>query len=242
MSRGTINELQYFQYATILFLVVMLISSCSILKKSSADSNHYFEGVITYDIDYDIPDSLDFTVNQLKEFVGAKMVMKFKEGNHLKQFYSSNGRLLNERVLLLEEKRYYNIVSDLDTLFYLDITKPETKTEFTRVKDSIIFNQVTIAIETNSIVPDLGYGAGPQNFVGRYHFSKELLIDPDWFKDYAEANYYEIMKMGKGIHLAFITRGRYWKQIMTAVSIQQKEVEMIDIKGRLNFDFPLREL
>jgi hypothetical protein len=75
------------------FVFISFIS-CSILKNSRSIDSEYFEGVITYSIEY-LQTKEEFKTEGLEYRLGDKEVLYFKEGNYCKKRFSKDGSLLH---------------------------------------------------------------------------------------------------------------------------------------------------
>lgn len=225
----------------ILFLLMILFCSCNRIQNSKKEKVSYFEGMITYSIDY-LPLSDKYSKESLKKSIGAKMILTFKEGNYKKQYYSSNGNLLSQRYLNLEEQRSYSKSVANDTIYWFDITKSDSKTQLFPIKDTTILNYPTIGMATETLVSGLSYGYKTYREVGEYYFAKDLKVDPNWYVDYKESNFYEMMKFGQGMQLFSVNENFFWAQIFTAISIETKDIDKSDITLKIGEDDPLKEL
>ncbi len=220
---------------------MILFCSCNRIQNSKKEKVSYFEGMITYSIDY-LPLSDKYSKESLKKSIGAKMILTFKEGNYKKQYYSSNGNLLSQRYLNLEEQRSYSKSVANDTIYWFDITKSDSKTQLFPIKDTTILNYPTIGMATETLVSGLSYGYKTYREVGEYYFAKDLKVDPNWYVDYKESNFYEMMKFGQGMQLFSVNENFFWAQIFTAISIETKDIDKSDITLKIGEDDPLKEL
>ena len=224
-----------------LFFLAIITFSCGTIKDTQKEKESYFEGVITYSIDY-LPLSDNYSRESLKEFIGAKMILTFEQGNFKKEYYSSNGNLLSQRYLNLDDQRSYSKSIGNDTIYWFDITKLDSRTEFIRIRDTTILNHPTIGIGTETFVSGVGFGDKTFRVVGEYYYSKSLRVDPNWYVNYKEGNFNEIIKVGKGIQLLTISEGLFWAQIISAQSIEIKDIEKSDITLEIKEDALLKEL
>ena len=225
----------------IVVLITILIYACNSSLNLNNNESKYFEGIITCKIDYK-PYSNLFTSELLKEIVGEKLIIRFKEGVYKKEYYSSNGELLSERYLDLNENKLYSKSINNDTVFWVDITKNDSKTTFIKLKDTTILEQSAIGIKAKTIVkmdmfPDTSFNVG-----GTYYYSKKHLLNPVWYEGYEEGNYNEIISVGKGINLLSITDELYWEKIVTTVEIKEKSINSEKLKIKINDSTPLIEL
>ncbi|MFK8101963.1 MAG: hypothetical protein AB8G15_05555 [Saprospiraceae bacterium] len=225
----------------LLFAVLLTSFSCGLSKAAKENKQTYFEGIITYAIEYQ-PHQESYLVKNLKKFLGSKMVLKFKKGSYVKEFYSSNGTLLNERFLDLASQRTYSRSIGNDTIYWYDISKPDSQTTFKRIRDSVVLGYTTLALETETVVTGVGFGDKAYKTSGAYYFAQDLPVNPAWYKNYKEANFDEMIKVGKGMQLIYIGRLPYWDQFITATSVERRTIEKSDITITLAEDVILKEL
>ena len=135
--------------------LILLIFSITLLSPSdysaSLEKTKYFEGQVIYDIEY-TPYNKTISPNKIKEMVGSKMILTFKKGNYKKEYFSPNGKLLQERILNLKDNKSYMSTKDSDTIFWMDITKNTSNTTFEVLKDSTVLNHPCTIIKTKSAV------------------------------------------------------------------------------------------
>lgn len=204
------------------------------------EKEKHFEGQITYEIEY-TPYNNDFSAERIKALIGSRLVLTFKKGNYKKEYFSPNGELLQERFLILKDKKNYQRTSTSDTIYWIDITKYASKTVFTVLKDSTFLNHPCTIVETESIVTIDGFNREPQKVGGIFKYAKDLSINPKWYKNYKEGNFNNIVKSAPGIAIQSINKGVYWEQTITMISITRRKV----LKSELNIDLkdvPLKKL
>lgn len=220
-------------------ILILLITACGVSKNTTITTPEYFEGVVTYSIEY-YPYSENHDPARIEELVGNKFIMTYKEGDFSKEFYSPSGELLYEYFMDLEAGKVYNKFSEHDTIFVVDITKNDTKGTFTQKKDSVILNYPTTVLETKSVL------TFPHNLFrevyGEEHYAKDLKVNPEWYKNCLEDNFNERIEVGKGIQLLTMTKGAYWKVVMVAIDVKQRTVDDDEIKLRLNGNEIIRKL
>lgn len=222
-----------------LLILSLLLFSCNTQKTIS--KINYFEGIITYDLEYLLKDDR-FSESQLKNNIGAKMKLYFKNGNYLKQFYSSQGELLSETCLNLNENKSFNKQIGNDTIYWMNIRNNDSKTTFTQKQDSIICNEPTIVLKTKTTITGPGFKNNSYNVTGELHFSKNLKVNPLWYQYYLEGNFNEQIKIGKGMQLLYINNGPFWTKRTTATLIEHKKLKSNDIFFKLERNSILKEL
>lgn len=222
-----------------LLIILLLITSCNISKNTTTKIPSYFEGVVTYSIEY-YPYLEAVAPSKIEELVGNKMIMTYKEGNFAKEFYSSEGDLLYEFYMDLEAGIVYNKAVGHDTIFIVDITKNDTKSTFTQKKDSVILDYPTTVLEAKSILttPD----NKPLESSREEHYAKDLKVNPDWYRNCLEDNFNERIQVGKGIQLLIKTKGKYWKSVLVAIDVKPRKVKDDEVKLKLTGNETFKEL
>lgn len=224
---------------TFLLLASILLSSF-INYDSSIINEPYFEGQITYDIEY-TSYSEKFQLEKIKEFVGSKMILTFKDGNYKKEYFSPSGTLLQKRILNLKDRKSYLKTSDTDTIFWVDITKNDSKTTFEVLNDTIILKHPCTVIKTKTIVSGKNFKEKSIEVEGLFSYAKDLPINPIWYNEYMESDFKEISKFGKGIAILTINKGMFWEQRIIATAIEKRKVKKTELDINLK-NVPLKEL
>jgi hypothetical protein len=205
----------------ILFLSFLLYS-CNTVK-SVKNTKIYFEGTIIYSLEYK-PSSPQFSNEDIKELIGTKMIFTFKNGSYKKMFYSPDGELISIRVLDLVEKKSYMQRMESDTAYWFDITVRDTKSTFKKYTDSTLLKVPVKRIEVQSSFI-LDPNQENLKFNNTYYIAKLIKINPEWFSEFKEGDYNELVKIADGITLKGISEGLYWDQIITATEIKHHIVE-----------------
>ncbi|MBR9845376.1 MAG: hypothetical protein GYB35_04315 [Algicola sp.] len=208
--------------------------------KSDINASKYFEGQITYDIEY-TPYDTEIESRRIKELIGSKMILTFKKGNYKKSYYSPSGKLLQERVLKLKDKKSYLRTYNSDTIFWFDITKNDSKTSFKVLSDTTILNHPCTVIKTTSIISGNHLDNKSMEVDGLFIYAIDLPVNPNWYKEYKEGKFNEIVKSGKGIVLATVNKGIYWEQTISARIITERKVRARELEVILK-DHPLKQL
>ena len=222
--------MKYFSYVVLFYF----ISSCSF----SENDSEYFEGVIEYNIDY-IPYSDSFTSADLEDVAGDKSILTFKKGNYKKEIYAKNGKLLSTIIFDKAQNKSFIKFVDQEIIYWVDITKHDTKLQFNQIKDSVCLGYSLIGVKTVGTTP---VADSTLDIWGYYYYAKDLKINPDWYSNYFEANVNEIMKIGKGISLIEIMGLPHWQKSIHATSIQKRKVSDDELKVKFDKNLKLEEL
>lgn len=221
-----------------LLILVSLSQFLFIFHSFAQDELEYFEGQIIYDIEY-TPTDDRFSAEDIAEWIGSKMILTFKDGNYKKEYFSPDGTKINERILVLKDNKSYSISNDSDTVLWVDITKHSTKTTFERLEDSTILNHPCTVIKAKATV---NMSNEIYKVEALYFYAKDLPINPTWYIDFKEGNFYDIMKLGKGIAVLEVNKGLFWEQKLMMNSVFPRKVKKSELKLQLKKDTPLKEL
>lgn len=223
----------------VVFFCISIMACHNVKQISEKDS--FFEGTVTYLVKYQ-PYTTHFKEEALKEFICSKIIFTFKNGNYRKQYVSSNGKIISERYLDLKHKKSYLKQMDNDTMYWFDITKRDNKATFKPLRDTIITNYNLRGIETESVVsvPDLGTDS--IKLKGIFYFSKKYKVNPDWYKDYHEDNFDEMINYGKGIQLFELHKGFFWEQYIYVETVTPETIDTLVIQPLMDENTILKEL
>ncbi len=196
-------------------------------------SKHYFEGVIEYDIKYDIYTE-QITQDELNAKEGVKMVLLFRKGEWLRKYYNTEGELISERFLDLKEKKGYHWHKYGEKIKWFDITKDESPTTYSTIGEDHHMGYDCIKFRTISQNP--GY-----ILTAHFSYAKDLHTNPNWYTDYKDASFNEIAaEVENTIYLKLITETDFLVGTYTATKITHRKIKNKEIK----FDktrLPLKE-
>lgn len=218
-----------------LILITQLLFIGSSLGQNDIE---YFEGQIIYDIEYSPYDN-SFESENLKELMGSKMILTFKDGDYKKEYFSPSGKKLRDVKLILKDKKMYSKRFDSDTISWVDITENDTKITFEKLADSIVEGYSCRVLDTEITVR---WNNEYYLVEGLYIYAQELPINPAWYSDFNEANYNEIMNIAKGIAIIEVEGGLFWEQKLEMSSIVHRKVKNSEIRMKLNKNTPLIKL
>jgi hypothetical protein len=204
-----------------IFLIIAL-SFTSILFAQSKPK--YFEGVVEYDITHEsyMP---GVSNNEIRERIGAKMRLYFKNGTYMREYIDGAGYTLRKLFYLKEKNRVYdyNPIAIPDTIFFLDAAKP-VYTSFKigpGLPDTVLGRQCASSVISAKYVepalPDTG------TVIMTYYFASDLPVNPDWHKDVYIWN--DVIKKHKSIAIKFIEDDpMFLKQTFTAIKVSWEKV------------------
>ncbi len=217
---------------SIVFLTISIVFSISMSK-----SHKYFEGEIHYNIDYTIQDNR-LTKERLKQSPGAKMIMLFRNGNWLKKYYDTDGKLISVRYLDLADKKSYSWESNAEYIHWVDITKNDSPTSFAIRGKATVLGEACTKVTSLTKIDFSGL-----NFKAKaeYYYSNRLKTNRNWYKDFAEGNLNEITSQLNCIILKNSSDAYYYTVHNQATKIIEREITDKEFK----FDktrLPLKEL
>ncbi|WP_196890123.1 hypothetical protein [Aureivirga sp. CE67] len=226
MKKITINKLLF-------FLCLMLFS-----LETKAQKEDYFEGEIHYDLTYKSNFPEVMSEDDIQNRSGAKVVMLFKNGNEIKRFYDTKGKLLYTRILNLEEEASYQISEVNDTISKLDITKNSSPTKFSFNGNTKFLDQDCHLVTS---VTQIDYAGLNFEAKAEYYIAKNLKTNKDWYKNYNEANFKDLASKTNCITLRAISDLYYYYKFKTATKIIHRKVG----EEEFEFDFsdrPIKEI
>ena len=224
-------------------IVLVLVFSIIYSIESVEVKDRYFEGQIVYGLNYKpYQDYADINPDKIKESFGSTVVLTYKNGCNKKEYYSPDGKLLSQRYLDLKKQKAYLRTMDSDTVFWFNINVNDSKTIFTVLEDTIIRDYPCKTIKSVTTTPIKESKGEVVTTTSIHYYASDLMVNPNWFKDYNEGNFNEIIKVAKGISIESYFRGLYWEQHESAKSIQWKKVRNKDLKFELREDEVLKEI
>lgn len=222
--------------------------SCSSTNNGRGDisetvkSSHleYFEGEIHYSLDYDNV-QVDLNSSQIKEMIGNKVVLIFKNGNHRKDYYFDS-TLLSQRFLELAKNKSYSFKPTEDTVLWFDIRKPDSQSKFESLKDTIINGSMCQGLIFHTETPNPWEKGKVFKISSTVYFAKKLAINPDWFKNYLEGNCNELFSLTKSMEYERVDYGPYWSTYMKCDSVIWREVDNSEFSTDFLQEKPMKEL
>lgn len=200
----------------------------------------YFEGQIVYFITY-TSSQPGINIESLKDALGSEMRLTFKKGSYKKEYRAPDDRLLSTRYLDLRREKSYLFKAGLDTIFWFDITSPDTKLTFTVLPDTTVLNKRCTVLETVTYHQPSNTEA-PVRLKGRYYYSQDLAVNPDWYSSYREANFNVLIKAAGGLIAKSYRQGLYWEEHLAIKSITRRKVKRSEIRPPVKKGAPLRKL
>ena len=219
----------------LIMLVLLTVIGCnSIDNKTGSDKitsnkrSTYFEGEVHYSVEYSQMESY-LNEKYLKDAVGAKSILYFKDGNHRKDYFNTNGDLISQRFLDLESKKSYSIKPGEDTVYWFDITKPDSKTSFSEGADTVINEYDCLKLLTTTITPNPKFPGENFEITGVSYYAKDLKINPEWYASYFEGSYHRIAELSKAIMVLYVERLPYWTAHTKVDSVIWREIDNKEI-------------
>ena len=201
-------------------LKIGLLIVVGILITALNKNEEYFEGEIHYDIEYNLKTDKT-TLESLKLSTGSKMIMLFKNGDFYKKIYNSNNKLIEERMLILKNNKYYRRRYDKDTITWFDITKNDSPTTFKIKGTAKLLNQECTIVDSET---NISYYNIHKTLKERYVYSNELKTNPKWYEKFKEGNFNEISEKLNCIVLELNSDIQYYDRILKAISINKRKI------------------
>lgn len=224
-----------------IILLIFSITLFSFVDVSSDKKNPYFEGQIIYGIEY-ISNHVKMSPTELEQYIGSKMVLTFKNGNYKKEFFSPEGKLVRETICNIKELKSYSRSHYSDTIYFSDVKRYDVNTTLEILSDTTIDNHPCAVVKTGYTFqtgnPDMPISELEDITI----YAKDLAVNPDWYADYNEGRYNEIIAYTKGIFIARISKDLYWEEKMKFKSINARKVVDSELEMMIDKNTPLKEL
>lgn len=207
----------------VLALLLTFVVSCKNIiseNKESDIKNEYFEGVVEYSIDYKLIDK-SISKESLKKYFGTKKIRYFSQGNWRDEYYNDDRILVRTNILNQSKKKYYYTIPGKDSIYHLDINQIEYTTFVDQKPDTTIMNHRCWVVEGLSI----NQTKQSDTVIAKFYNSKELKINPDWYKHYVNGGYDRIYEIAPGISVVSTYNNAYYIQIQKLVSKNWKKIE-----------------
>ncbi|MDF1697639.1 MAG: hypothetical protein P1U56_17470 [Saprospiraceae bacterium] len=220
---------------SLLPILILIICSCSFNKSGGKKVNSYFEGKIYYDITYSNIKEIFKNIHPA-EILGDRAVFTYKEGNYNNEVFY-NDALVMAIYRIKEEDRLYLQFKGKDTIEYYHTYNTAYSTEFTIQKTKRILDYECIELTIHSKLSENEYSGEELN--SKVTFSKDLAVNPIWYKNFHDGGLDRIYKITDGLPL----RIEKIKGVYTSIELANK-VERIDIgKEELSLptDKPIKE-
>jgi hypothetical protein len=175
-------------------------------------NNNYFEGKITYEINY-VPKTKNADTAFLNMLTPSKAEMYYKEGNFYEKF---EGGLIREEYYRKNENKDYTLQDSNDTLYWIDCGKEGAglqKTEVNPAKKKIL------GIMCDELVLHYNYKRV------KFYFNPDTLkINPDWYAKFTFQNKNIQMQMMKSLYLGFEMEYPDFTIVWTITNIEPQKI------------------
>ncbi|HET6995857.1 MAG TPA: hypothetical protein VFI06_12785 [Chitinophagaceae bacterium] len=206
------------------FLNTALILFCSIITFCQVKTGKYFEGVVEYEIKIE-SHMQGVSDNELREKLGPKLLLHFKNGNYIREYLDGAGYTLNKQYYLHDKNMMYmhNVFFAPDTLYYQDAAEEQLisyKVEQGPTEKILGVECPSSVISGKYVFP---YTGDTLTSTLTYYFSPDLPVDPAWWsKMYI---WKDVIKEYKSIATKFIEEDPFIsKQTYTAVKVTWQPV------------------
>ncbi|MEO0723131.1 MAG: hypothetical protein AAFZ63_01235 [Bacteroidota bacterium] len=169
------------------------------------------------------------------------MTLTFKKGSFKKEYRAPDSTLQSTRYLDLRREKSYLFRAGSDTIFWVDITKPDTKLTFIVLPDTTVLDKRCTVLETVTYYEPSSTEA-PLPLEGRYYYGQNLAVNPDWYSSYREANFNVLMKAAGGLVVKSYRQSLYWEEHIAIKSITRRRVKRSEIRPPVDEHVPLKEL
>lgn len=210
-------------WCVLLVLSVPLLIIGTGCDERTTGSDTYFEGHIFYTITYTTTDpALDLV--RLSELRGTRMVMSFKEGNFVQEYFNKQGRPVQKSIRNVAENRYYLTFPGLDTIYYTDTRNTGHVTQLNVIGQQVIAGYPCQEVLSVSMpTPDYPHFEPVRT---RLFVTDSLRIDPAWYANYVDGAYDELARMIPGCTLRIVKENALYVMDIRATQVERGEVGM----------------
>ena len=204
----------------LLFLTIgILLTTTSCQRPGGGD---YFEGEIEYQIIYKTRDP-NFSLTELARLQGNRMVMTFKEGDFVQEYFNSQGRSVRKSIRLKDEHRYYLQFPDLDTTYFTDTRYSGHETTFTLLGSQRILGYPCREVHSVAI-PKAEYPHF-ERIDTRFFIATDLAIDPAWYANYRDGGFDHLAELLPGCMLAILKTNDLYDMEIIATEVRPGRVD-----------------
>jgi hypothetical protein len=164
------------------FLSIVVMICPGVIAFCQEKHGKYFEGVVEYEIKVEshMPGVSD---NELREKLGSKLLLHFKNGNYIREYIDGAGFTLNKQYYLHEKNMMYmhNVFFAPDTLYYQDAAEEQLisyKVEHGPDENILGVECHSAVISGQYVFP---YTSDTMTSTLTYYFSPDLPVNPDWW-------------------------------------------------------------
>ena len=126
-----------------------------------------------------------------------------------------------------------------DTVLWFDITENDTKLDFQVIKDTLIGDYSCRRVDTKSETISNG---DTSKYFARWYFADSLKLNADWYDNYNEGSYNEIMDSIPQIPVEYFVSGYPWVQRYKFYKIEQRKVKRKEVLYTPRRKTPKKEL
>ncbi|MEL7228202.1 MAG: hypothetical protein AAGL17_26070, partial [Cyanobacteria bacterium J06576_12] len=155
---------------SLLALLTLLLLGGTSPRPFAEKQQGYFEGQIVYSISY-TSSQPGIDSERLKKALGSEMTLTFKKGSFKKEYRAPDSTLQSTRYLDLRREKSYLFRAGSDTIFWVDITKPDTKLTFIVLPDTTVLDKRCTVLETVTYYEPSSTEA-PLPLEGRYYYGQ----------------------------------------------------------------------
>lgn len=213
---------------------IIIITAIVFLASCKSQKNIYFEGIITYTIDY------KSKLNPNENPFGDTLVVYSKNGLLKRKYNTKQVGGISVEILDPDEGMIYMELFGNDTIFWHDLKRTSSFTTLTKTSNSksdvtILGNKCDI-LTTRILFEDNEFSFRTDE---KYYYSTALKLDPSWFKNY---------KYGYSDKLYFLMKAHYLKYEsvtqatdMTITATDIREVSLDNVLFEIDNRKPLKE-
>ncbi len=181
--------------------MLTIIAVCAATVLFGQGNKRFFEGTVTYDIEY-TPLKKEVTVENLNKHFGSKLIFSTRSGFTKKCFYDGTDTLLETRIFDPNSVLNSRILKNRDTVYqYHPSNNVYTTLALEELPDTVIDGS---HLEGIKIVMKITKSKHGNPISIWYYFDKELRTDPKYFSKFTEGDWNKIIKMKKAIATYYV--------------------------------------
>lgn len=159
----------------------------------------YFEGQIISSNEYSVLNE-NISIEDLKNTFGTKEVMSFKDGFFKKNYYNPEGGLIMTAIYDQENNKLYREYAGENVTYFSIPSENNFICSYEEIGTAEILNTACDKVKLN-IKPKTGTLGYDDNMTIIYYLSNTFKLDPEWYNEYKESCYNEVISIYPGMSM-----------------------------------------
>ena len=188
--------------------------------KLEFEEGEYFEGVITYRIDFEIKNGI-YSKEDLRELHGHRIETMYKQGSYRQEIFDKEGKSLSVSIADCRQAKFFNDHRTFEKVVYVDLADNPISTEIEIVGEEKVLGYQTRIVK-NSYKAQHKFNSHIEGYL--YSISEEIPVDPSWSEEMRLGNFNKLIKKVSGIILKSVEISKDYDLIQTAIKIEKKAI------------------